>query len=146
MVRKSVPYFYLGVCYNTGMEMRLGDHLDSDLFLYERSRFRSAAIGVVITSILTMSLGVVVWPVLKDLLNSRINTLQITAVTLGVALIIMAIIWLYFIIRLFVRFYNYSKESQGRHRSPVWTLLALGLTLLFASLTPLVVFIFNPIV
>ena len=89
------------------MEMRLGDHLDDDLFLYERSRFRSATVGVVIMSVLTMGLGIVVWRVVTDLLYSQITTLQIAATTLGVALIITVIVWLYLIVRLIVRFYTY---------------------------------------
>lgn len=127
------------------MEMRLGDHLDSDLFLYERSRFRSAIVGVVIMSILTMGLGVAVWRVLSDLLYSQINTLQITATVLGVALIITVIIWLYFVARLIVRFYAYRVVLREQHRSFLLSGIALGIALLLAALVPIVVIFFNPI-
>ncbi len=133
------------VCYNASMEMRLGEHLSNDLFLYERSRFRSAVAGVIITSLMTMGLGMVVWPVLRDLLYSRIITLQTTATVLGIALIAMVFIWLYVIIRLIVRARIYSKGVRKRHRGLASIVVALGVAIVFAVAVPVVVFILNPI-
>ena len=134
-----------GLWYNTGMEMRLGDHLNSDLFLYERSRFRSAVAGVVITSILTIGFGVVVRPVLSDLLYSHVNTLQVTAMVLGLALIGMVVIWLYFVARLIVRFYIYKNSLQERHKSLLPSGIALVAILLMIGLVPVAIWLFNPI-
>lgn len=128
------------------MEMRLGDHLDDDLFLYERSRFRSATVGVVIMSILTMGLGIVVWRVVTDLLYSQITTLQIAATTLGVALIITVIVWLYLIVRLIVRFYTYRIVLLEKCRGVLLSGITLAVALLLAALVPVVVIFFNPIV
>lgn len=128
------------------MEMRLGDHLDDDLFLYERSRFRSATVGVVIMSILTMGLGIVVWRVVTDLLHSQITTLQIAATTLGVALIITVIVWLYLIVRLIVRFYTYRIVLLEKCRGVLLSGITLAVALLLAALVPVVVIFFNPIV
>ena len=128
------------------MEMRLGDHLDDDLFLYERSRFRSATVGVVIMSVLTMGLGIVVWRVVTDLLYSQITTLQIAATTLGVALIITVIVWLYLIVRLIVRFYTYRIVLLEKCRGVLLSGITLAVALLLAALVPVVVIFFNPIV
>jgi hypothetical protein len=128
------------------MEMRLGDHLDDDLFLYERSRFRSATVGVVIMSVLTMGLGIVVWRVVTDLLHSQITTLQIAATTLGVALIITVIVWLYLIVRLIVRFYTYRIVLLEKHRGVLLSGITLAVALLLAALVPVVVIFFNPII
>ncbi|MCY1551785.1 hypothetical protein D9M68_881400 [compost metagenome] len=128
------------------MEIRLGDHLNSDLFLYERSRFRSAVAGVIITCILTTGCGVVVWPVLSDLLDSQVNTLRVIAMVLGLALIGMVIIWLYFVVRLIVRFYVYKDSLREGHKSLLPSSITLVVILLLVGLVPVVVRFFNPIV
>lgn len=127
------------------MTMHLGEQADDTMFLYERSRFRSAVVGVIITSFLTVSLGIFVWPVLKDMLYSRFNTLQMTAVLLGGVFAIMAMIWLYFIVRSLIQFRDYAATSRKQHRSILIGSMALAIALLCAAAVPVVVLIFNPI-
>ena len=127
------------------MTMHLGEQIDDTMFLYERSRFHSAVTGVIITSILTVSLGIFVWPVLKDMLYSQFNTLQMTAVLLGGAFAVMVMIWLYFIVRLLIQFRGYIIASRKQRRSILLGCVALAIALLCAVAVPAVVLIFNPI-
>lgn len=145
MVTRGGKWTRRRLWYNTGMEMRLGDHLNNDLFLYERSRFRSAVTGVVVTSILTIGFGVVMRPILNDLLYSQINTLRVTAMVLGLVLIGMVIIWLYFVVRLIVRFYVYKNSLRERRRSILPSSIAMAAILLLVGSVPVIVWFFNPI-
>lgn len=127
------------------MEMRFGDHQSGDLFLYERSRFRSAVIGAIITSILTIGFGVVMRPILSDLLYSQVNTLRVIAMILGLALIGVVVIWLYFVVRLIVRFYVYKDSLRKRRKSLLPSGIALVAVLLLVGSVPVIVWFFNPI-
>lgn len=127
------------------MTMHLGEQIDDTMFLYERSRFRSAVTGVIITSFLTVSLGIFVWPVLKDMLYSQFNTLQMTAVLLGGAFAVMVMIWLYFIVRLLIQFRGYIIASRKQRRSILLGSVALAIALLCAVAVPAVVLILDPI-
>lgn len=127
------------------MDMRFGNHQSGDLFLYERSRFRSAVISVIITSILTIGFGVVMRPVLSDLLYSQVTTLRVIAIILGLALVGMVVIWLYFVVRLIVRFYVYKDSLRERQKSLLPSGTALVATLLLVGSVPVIVWFFNPI-
>lgn len=127
------------------MEMRLGDNLNDDLFIYGRSRFRSAVVAVIVTSMMTAGLGIFVWPVLRDMLQSQFNTLQTIALLLGGALIAMGIIWLYFIIRMLVTFRFYFASLRQRRSSAVLASTALGIAVLFIAFVPIAVLILEPI-
>lgn len=127
------------------MEMRFGDHQSGDLFLYERSRFRSAVIGVIITSILTIGFGVVMRPIQNDLLYSQVNTLRVIAMILGLALISIVVIWLYFVVRLIVRFFGYKRSLRQRRKSLFPSGITLVAILLLVGSVPVIIWFFNPI-
>lgn len=127
------------------MTMHLGERMDDTMLFYERSRFRATVVGVIITSVLTMGLGMFVWPVLRDFLYSQFGTLQTTAMVLGGAFAVMVVVWLYSIVRMFVRFHSYSRNLQKFHRGRLLGSIALATALLCAVLVPVVIFVFDPI-
>jgi len=127
------------------MEMRFGNHQSGDLFLYERSRFRSAVIGAIVTSILTIGFGVVMRPILSDLLYSQVNTLKVIATILGLTLIGVVVVWLYFVARLIMRFYVYKDRLQEGHKSLLLTRITLVTVLLLVGSVPIIVWFFTPI-
>jgi len=127
------------------MEMRFGNHQSGDLFLYERSRFRSAVIGAIVTSILTIGFGVVMRPILSDLLYSQVNTLKVIATILGLTLIGVVVVWLYFVARLIMRFYVYKDSLQEGHKSLLLTRITLVTVLLLVGSVPIIVWFFTPI-
>ncbi|MNY64141.1 hypothetical protein D3C86_2012100 [compost metagenome] len=65
---------------------------------------------------------------------------------LGLALIGMVIIWLYFVVRLIVRFYVYKDSLREGHKSLLPSSITLVVILLLVGLVPVVVRFFNPIV
>jgi hypothetical protein len=127
------------------MEMRLGEDLNDDLFMYERSRFRSAIVAVIVTSMMTTGLGVFVWPILGDMLDSEFNTLQTMAMLLGGAFAAMALTWLYFIIRMITRFYSHLTGLRQRHRRSTLAYVALCIAMSFVISVPIVVVVLNPL-
>lgn len=127
------------------MEMRLGEDLNDDLFMYERSRFRSAIIAVIVTSTMTAGLGIFVWPVLGDMLDSEFNTLQTMAMLLGGAFAAMVLTWLYFIIRMITRFYSHLAGLRQRHRRNALAYIVLCIAISFVICVPIVVVVLNPL-
>lgn len=125
--------------------MRLGDDLNDDLFMYERSRFRSGIVAVIVTSMMTTGLGVFVWPILGYMLDSEFNTLQTMAMLLGGAFAAMVLTWLYFIIRMTTRFYSHLTGLRQRHRRSTLAYVALCIAISFVIFVPIVVVVLNPL-
>lgn len=125
------------------MEMHLGEQDDEYMFRYDRSRFRSSVIGTLFTSLLTVVLGGIVWPILRDMKSNWVETLHIAALALTGVLILMVLIWLYFVVRMVVFFIIHIRGSRVFHHSitPAW--IALLLTIVVIATVPLTIFGLN---
>jgi len=113
------------------------------LFIYERSRFRSAAWGVVICSLLVGALGVFTWPIIRDMRSTWVDMFQSAAWVLAVIALLSALVWLYFILRMFVSGIRYLRGLKEHHRSKVPALIAFAIASLCILAAPVAVFILH---
>ena len=125
------------------MELHLGGRDNEYIFKYDRSRFRSAIIGTLFTSLLTAVLGSIVWPILRDMRSNWVETLHTVALMLAGALIVMALIWLYFIIRMIVFFVIHVRGSAASHHSIIPACIALLAAIIVVAIVPLIIFGLN---
>lgn len=125
------------------MELHLGGRDNEYIFKYDRSRFRSGIIGTLFTSLLTAVLGSIVWPILRDMRSNWVETLHTVALMLAGVMIIMALIWLYFIIRMIVFFVIHVRGSGASHHSIIPACIALLVAIIVVAIVPLIIFGLN---
>ena len=113
------------------------------LFIYERSRYRSAVGGVIICSILVGALGIFTWPIVRDMRSSWGDMFQSAAWILAAITLLAALVWFYFVLRMFVSGTRYLHGLKERQKGRAFTLIALIIACAFVAATPVAVFLLH---